>query len=167
LNVTSLPVAIPSGTTITVGTVPTTPTQSLTVSSAAQIGDAVIHVAGFTASANQPAGTLVNLGICPGGDSLTSGTSGSITVWCSFVLFPQLTPPDPSITREVTFSACPSPTAQQSVAAVQAACMSGPYVGAVVDYGDYNTSNQLQCSPSNSSSCGTGVTIRSWAVNGR
>jgi hypothetical protein len=155
LNVTALPVKIPSGTTITIGTIPTTPTQALIVSSDAQIGDTVIHVSSALSSANQPAGTLVNTGVCPG------NASSSMTVWCSTVLFPQLTPPDPTITREVTFSACPS-------SVTQAACISGPYVAAIIDYADRNTSGQLQCTPpSNNSSCGTSVTVRSWAVNGR
>jgi hypothetical protein len=158
LNVTALPEAIPSGTTIVIGTIPTTTTQSLTVSSAASAGATVINVSPFIASATQPGGTLVNLGLCPG------GSGGTITVWCSTVLFPQLTPPDPSITREVTFSACPSTESQSN-------CMMNPYLNAVVDYDDYNTSNQLQCTalpPSaTSASCGTGITLRIWAVSGR
>ncbi len=162
LSVTALPTAVPAGTTVVIGTIPTTHTQSLTVSTAAQTGATVIHVSQFTASASEPAGTLVDPGICPGGGPTTIGSSVSMTVWCNTVLFPQLTPPDPSITREVTFSACPSTV-------TQSACMSpnGAYVRSVVDFGDYNTSNQLQCTalpPANSSSCATGVTVRSWVV---
>lgn len=166
LSVTALPVggAIPAGTALVIGTIPTTATQTLTVSSNAQPGDTVIHVSPFTASPGQPAGTLVNVGLCPGGGPMTIGSSVSVTVWCSTLLFPQLTPPNPSITREVTFSACPSTVSQSS-------CMgaNGAYVRSVIDFSDYNTSNQFQCSAlaPTSSSCGTGVTIRSWAVNGR
>ena len=167
LSVTALPVGIPAGTTVVIGTIPTTVTQSLTVSSAAQPGATVINVSPFMASAAQPAGTLVNVGVCPGGGPMTIGNSVPVTAWCSTVLFPQLTPPNPSITREVTFSACPSAVSQST-------CMSvvnpnGAYVRAVVDYGDYNTSNQLQCTalpPVSSTSCGTGVILRSWVVNG-
>jgi hypothetical protein len=163
LSVTALPTPLVVGDMMTIGTPATNTTpstlQSITVSSPANSGDTTVNVTLFASTYSQPAGATVNLGVCPGGGPITIG-GANVTVYCNVVRFPQLQPPDPSITREVTFSACLTSVSQ-------ATCMqpNSSYVRAVIDYSDINTSGNLQCtSPSNNASCGTGLTYRSWVV---
>jgi hypothetical protein len=159
LNVSTLPTTIPANTVMTVGTTPTTPVlTNIVVSSQANAGSNQINVTSFKAAASEPIGSLVNLGVCPGGGPTTVG-GVLITVWCSVVLFPQLG--DPSITRSVTFSGCLASISQQKCMADQ-----GSYIRAVVYYDDLsNPGSSLQCTPpSNNSSCGTGITVHSWTL---
>jgi hypothetical protein len=160
LNVSALPTTIPQGTIITVGTAPTsTVLQGIVVSSQASANATTIEVNSFQAGASEPVGSLINLGVCPGGGPTSIGGQ-TFTVWCNELLFPSVG--SLSVTREVTFSGCLSSVPQQT-------CMqtNGSYVRAVVYYDDLSAppANSLQCtSPSNEASCGTGVNVHSWTV---
>ena len=157
IAVTALPTALSAGDVIAIGTTPTTQVQTaITVAAGgASAGSKTISVLSFTSSFDQPIGTLVNLGICPGGDI----TGSNVSVWCNLVWFPQLSPPNPSVTREVTVSACLSTVSQSTCQG------NSSYIKAIAYFDDYNTSNEDRCtSPDNASSCGTGVTIQNWVV---
>ncbi len=162
VSVSALPTQLNAGVMITVTS--TNGSQSMTLSSTASAGATTLSVTGFTSTYSQAVGSAVNLGICPGGESASTGSpitigGQSVSVWCDLIWFPQLG--DPTITRSVTFSACPSSVSQTACTASKAS-----YVRAVVYYDDYNTPQNVdECtSPTNESSCDTGQVIHSWVV---
>jgi hypothetical protein len=81
-----------------------------------------------------------------------------IDVWCSTVLNPPLG--DLSITRAVTFSACPHGLSE-------ATCTGSPLLRAVVYFDDFSTSanNEVDTCPTSPLTCGTGMTVVRWVFN--
>jgi hypothetical protein len=94
---------------------------------------------------------------CPGTNPVTLDGE-SVKVWCSTVPFPALSPPNPSITRAVTFSACLASISQSS-------CTASPYIQAVVYFDDISsTSNVDNCTSTSNQTCGTSMIVDSWIV---